>query len=78
MRECASLEQASDPVRIAHAKRIGPVVEHLFLLGLLNMLREELGIPVFVAEEPLLAVVRGAGMVLEDLESYKHILNSDV
>jgi rod shape-determining protein MreB len=42
------------------------------------MLREELGIPVFVAEEPLLAVVRGAGMVLEDLESYKPILMSDV
>ena len=48
------------------------------LRGLDNMLREELGIPVFVAEEPLLAVVRGAGMVLEDLESYKPILMSDV
>ncbi len=48
------------------------------LRGLDKMLREELGIPVFVAEEPLLAVVRGAGMVLEDLESYKPILMSDV
>ena len=46
--------------------------------GLDAMLREEIGIPVFVADEPLLAVVRGAGMVLEDLESYSSILMSDV
>lgn len=44
------------------------------LRGLDTMLREEVGIPVFVAEEPLLAVVNGAGMVLEDLESYKSLL----
>jgi rod shape-determining protein MreB len=42
--------------------------------GLDTMLREEVGIPVFVADEPLLAVVRGAGMVLEDLEGYRSIL----
>lgn len=45
-----------------------------YLRGLDTMLREEIGIPVFVADEPLLAVVRGAGMVLEDLEGYKSIL----
>jgi len=44
------------------------------LRGLDIMLREELGIPVFVADEPLLAVVRGAGNVLEDLDSYKSLL----
>ncbi len=44
------------------------------LRGLDTMLREEIGIPVFVADEPLLAVVRGAGLVLEDLEGYKSIL----
>jgi len=43
-----------------------------------NMIREEIGIPVMVAEDPLLAVVRGAGMVLEDLESYRPILLDDV
>src|SRR5689334_23032513 len=42
--------------------------------GLDTMLREEVGIPVFVADEPLLAVVKGAGMVLEDLDGYKSIL----
>jgi len=45
-----------------------------YLRGLDTLLREELGIPVFVAEEPLLAVVRGAGMVLEDLDGYRSIL----
>ncbi len=44
------------------------------LRGLDTMLREEIGIPVFVADEPLLAVVKGAGMVLEDLEGYRSIL----
>lgn len=44
------------------------------LRGLDIMLREEIGIPVFVADEPLLAVVKGVGMVLEDLEGYKGIL----
>ncbi len=46
------------------------------LSGLDTMLREEVGIPVFVADEPLLSVVRGAGMVLEDLDGYKSILIS--
>lgn len=44
------------------------------LRGLDAMLREELGIPVFVADEPLLSVAKGAGMVLEDLQGYKQIL----
>jgi len=44
------------------------------LRGLDRLIREEIGIPVFVADEPLLAVVRGVGMVLEDLDSYGGIL----
>jgi rod shape-determining protein MreB len=44
------------------------------LRGLDNMLREQIGIPVFVADEPLLAVVNGAGMVLEELDGYKELL----
>jgi rod shape-determining protein MreB len=44
------------------------------LRGLDTMLREEIGIPVFVADEPLLSVVRGAGLVLEDLDGYKSML----
>jgi rod shape-determining protein MreB and related proteins len=45
-----------------------------YLRGLDVMLREEIGIPVFVAEDPLLAVVKGAGAVIEDLDSYRSIL----
>ncbi len=44
------------------------------LRGLDTMLRKEVGIPVFTADEPLLSVVKGAGMVLEDLPSYKSLL----
>jgi rod shape-determining protein MreB len=44
------------------------------LRGLDTLLRAEVGIPVFVADEPLLSVARGAGMVLEDLDGYKSIL----
>lgn len=47
-----------------------------YLRGLDVLLREEVGIPVFVAEEPLLSVVKGAGMVLEDIEGYKNLLIS--
>jgi rod shape-determining protein MreB len=44
------------------------------LRGLDTLIRAEVGIPVFVADEPLLSVVKGVGMVLEDLEGYKSIL----
>ncbi|MBK8014265.1 MAG: rod shape-determining protein [Deltaproteobacteria bacterium] len=42
--------------------------------GLDVVLREETGIPVIIAEDPLLAVVNGAGMVLDDLERYRGLL----
>lgn len=44
------------------------------LAGLDKVLREETGIPAIVAEDPLLAVVNGVGMVLEDLERYRGLL----
>lgn len=44
------------------------------LAGLDIVLREETGIPVIVAEDPLLAVVNGTGQVLEDLERYRGLL----
>jgi rod shape-determining protein MreB len=44
------------------------------LAGLDLLLREETGIPAVVAEDPLLAVVNGVGMVLEDLERYRGLL----
>ena len=44
------------------------------LAGLDLVLREETGIPVIVAEDPLLAVVNGTGSVLEDLPRYRGLL----
>lgn len=45
------------------------------LKGLDQRLRKETNIPVNLAEDPLTAVVRGVGIVLEDLDRYKRILN---
>lgn len=39
-----------------------------------EVLTSELKIPVFVADDPLTAVVRGTGMVLEDIPSYEEVL----
>jgi len=42
--------------------------------GLDKLLQEELEIPVYVASEPLTAVARGTGIVLENLEKYRDLL----
>lgn len=44
------------------------------LKGLDEILREETNLPVHVAEEPLLSVVRGTGIVIEDLKSYASVM----
>ena len=44
------------------------------LTGLDQVLREKTGVPVNVADEPHLAIVKGCGAVIEDLEKYKHVL----
>jgi rod shape-determining protein MreB and related proteins len=44
------------------------------LKGLPELLSQELEIPVYVANEPLTAVARGTGIILENLERYKDIL----
>ena len=42
--------------------------------GLDELLTETLKIPVHVADDPLTAVARGAGIILEDLERYREVL----
>ena len=42
--------------------------------GLGVLLSETLKIPVSIAEEPLSAVARGAGIILEDLDRYRSVL----
>ena len=42
--------------------------------GLDVLLAETLKLPVYVAEDPLTAIARGAGIILEDLERYRSVL----
>ena len=42
--------------------------------GLDKLLHDYLGIPVYVAEDPLTAVARGTGIILENMEKYKDVL----
>ncbi len=44
------------------------------LKGLDERLRRETSLPVHVADDPLTAVVRGTGKVLEDLDAYSSVL----
>ena len=44
------------------------------LKGLAELLENEINIPVHIAGDPLTAVARGTGIILEDLESYRDIL----
>ncbi len=44
------------------------------LRGLDRRLSQKTGLPVYIAEDPLRAVVRGTGIALKNLERYKSIL----
>ncbi|MFQ6610411.1 MAG: rod shape-determining protein [Fidelibacterota bacterium] len=44
------------------------------LKGLDQHIRNKTGLPVHVAEDPLLSVVKGTGMILEDIKRYREIL----
>jgi rod shape-determining protein MreB len=53
------------------------------LKGLAELLHEELRIPIYIADDPLSAVARGTGIILENLPHYKesmldydHVLSS--
>ncbi len=45
------------------------------LKGLDTLIRTRVDLPVYVAEDPLTAVVRGTGAVLEDLEKHSRVLS---
>lgn len=42
--------------------------------GWSELLKSQLKIPVFIADEPMTAVARGAGIILENLDYYKEVL----
>ena len=45
-----------------------------FLRGLDKVLEAETQIPVYIAEDPLTAVVRGCGIILEDIDGFREAL----
>ncbi len=48
------------------------------LRGIDTMIQNVIKIPVYIAEDPLTAVARGAGVILDDFDSYKEVLlNTD-
>ena len=46
------------------------------LKGLDEYLRERTELPVFAADDPLTAVVRGTGFVLEDMDQFLPVLSN--
>ena len=36
-----------------------------------GLIAESIGVPCFIAEDPLLCVAKGTGMVLDNLDAYK-------
>jgi len=44
------------------------------LLGLDRLLQNILKIPIYIVDDPLSAVARGTGIILDDLEAYKDVL----
>jgi rod shape-determining protein MreB len=42
--------------------------------GLDKRLRQETNLPVIVADDPLMCVAKGTGMVLEDMQKYAKVL----
>ncbi|PIR40318.1 MAG: rod shape-determining protein [Candidatus Zambryskibacteria bacterium CG10_big_fil_rev_8_21_14_0_10_34_34] len=42
--------------------------------GFADILKEEIKMPVYIADDPLTCVVRGTGIILEHLEKYKEVL----
>jgi rod shape-determining protein MreB and related proteins len=47
------------------------------LQGMRDLLEHELKVPIHLADDPLTAVVRGTGVVLEDMDRYQDILIDD-
>ena len=47
------------------------------LKGLPELIENEINIPVYVANDPLTAVARGAGIILENLEKYQDVIIQD-
>ncbi len=68
--------EATPPEVVSDIMRRGLVITGggALIRGLDELLSKELEIPVHLAEDPLTAVVRGTGVILDDFEAYRDIL----
>lgn len=76
------VQAAKEVVDDIPAEMVGDVMDNGICLcgggalirGLDERMTEDLRIRCWVADDPMTAVARGAGLVLEDIEAYKHLL----
>jgi rod shape-determining protein MreB len=48
------------------------------LRGIDKLIAQETGLPVTIAEDPLTAIVMGTGKIVEEIDTYKRILSSNI
>jgi len=68
--------ESTPPEVVSDIMRRGVVISGggALIRGLSEVLSKELEIPVHLAEDPLTSVVRGTGVILDDLERYRDLL----
>lgn len=68
--------ESTPPEVVSDIMRRGLVITGggALIRGLGELLSKELEVPVYLAEDPLTAVVRGTGVILDNLEMYRDIL----
>ncbi|TSC95396.1 MAG: rod shape-determining protein MreB [Parcubacteria group bacterium Athens1014_10] len=77
------VETIKDTIEITPPELVADIYERGIILsgggallkGLDKLIHKEIKIPVHVIDDPLTAVARGAGIVLEDLENLKYLLS---
>lgn len=71
--------ETAPPEVVADVMRVGVYVTGggALLRGLPELLQDELKVPVHVVDDPLTTVVRGTGMVLENVDAFRSILLDD-
>jgi len=71
--------ETAPPEVVADVMRVGVYLTGggALLRGLPQLLAQELKVPVHVVEDPLTTVVRGTGLVLEDIDKFRSVLVDD-
>lgn len=71
--------ETAPPEVVADVMRLGIFLTGggALLRGLPELLAAELKVPIYMVEDPLTTVVRGTGIVLEDIEAYHSVLLDD-